>query len=370
VSAHPSSTRLSVDYFDGHSARAHRVSMWLEGDMLQLHGHDVIRQVPLPKVQWPERTRHGLRLAHFSDGGSVQALDATAWDTWARLHQIGEPLVVRAQQSWRWTVLATVVLLLVAVMGYGWGLPLAARALAPLIPTSVDRQIGQAALQAMDQEWLQPSKVPAEAQARLRRQFEAAAERLQASEQARPAKLPLQLHFRQARIGPNAFALPDGSIVVTDELLNTLQGRDDVVLGVIGHEMGHVTQRHGLRALIQTGVLSAATGVVLGDFSTVLAGAPALLGHLAYSRDLEREADDTAIAFLRANHIRPSVMVTLFERLAAYQRKAQGQAASGSSASNPRGEDSTLGIALSSHPADEERMAHFKAADLGPDAQP
>jgi Zn-dependent protease with chaperone function len=340
VNTHHNAMRLSVDYFDGHTARAHRVSMWLEGDMLQLQGPSVIRQVPLPKVQWPERTRHGHRLAHFSDGGSVQAVDTAAWDAWSRLHKLGEPLVVRAQQSWRWTALATLVLLMVAVMGYWWGLPLAARAITPLIPTSIDKQIGQAALQAMDRDWLRPSKVPAAEQARWRSRFEEAALRLQGAWPQGQAAAPLRLYFRQARIGPNAFALPDGSIVVTDELLALLQDRQDVVLGVLGHEMGHVTRRHGMRTLIQTGLLGAASSVVLGDFSSVLAGAPALLGHLAYSRDFEREADESAIDFLRANDIRPSVMVTLFKRLVTHQQKSHGAPSSTPHASTPQDDNS------------------------------
>jgi Zn-dependent protease with chaperone function len=370
VSTQKKAMRLSVDYFDGHVSRAHRVSMWLEGHMLQLHGDDVIRQVPLPKVQWPERTRHGMRLAHFSDGGSIQALDAAAWDEWSRQHRLGEPLVVRIQQSWRWTMLATVVLLMVVVMGYWWGLPLAARAIAPMVPLSVDKQIGKAALQAMDEDWLQPSKLPQHDQARWRSRFAQARHHFEATRPERAA-LPLELHFRQARIGPNAFALPDGSIVVTDELVELLQDREDVLLGVLGHEMGHVAFRHGIRALIQAGLLSTASSVALGDFSSVLAGAPALLGHLAYARDLEREADDTAIAFLRANGIAPSVMVTLFERLARRQQLAQALGApSPKTPASDQAQGQRMGIALSSHPADKERIAHFKNAALNLSEQP
>lgn len=358
-------TRLSVDYFDGHSARAHRVSMWIEGDMLQLSGRELIRQVPLSKVQWPERTRHGIRLAHFTDGGSVQGLDSADWDAWVRQHQLGEPLVVRAQQSWRWTALATVLLLLVTVMGYWWGLPLAARAITPFIPASVDKQVGDAALQAMDQDWLQPSKLPAHEQARWRARFDQALQRQAQAWPSGHAVHPFALHFRRSSMGPNAFALPGGSIVVTDEMVHMLKDREDVLLGVLGHEAGHVRLRHGMRMLIQTGLLGAATSVALGDFSSLLAGAPALLGHLAYSRDLEREADDAAILMLRANGIRPSVMVLLFERLALHQQRGAPPPAD-NPASPPRARPTdTLGIALSSHPADGERIARFKAADLG-----
>lgn len=358
VAPHPT-PKLSVDYFDGITARAYKVSMWIDNGMLQMCGPGLIRQVPLTKVQWSERTRHGARSAHFQDGGSVTAHDSTDWDKWLLAQGLNEPLVVRAQQSWRWTMLATVVLLCVTVLGYWWGLPLAARALTPLVPESVDQQIGTATLHAMDEQWLHASKLDGARQAFWQARF---SEALRQGRQSRRTSAPalnvprVQLHFRQARIGPNAFALPDGSIIVTDELVDLLQDREDVMLGVLGHELGHVSLRHGVRTLVQTGLLSAASGVAFGDFSSVLAGAPALMGHLAYSRDLEREADEAAISFMRANGIRPSVMAVFFQRMQAHQHRKQDE--------HGDSDGGSLGIALSSHPADAERVARFKAADL------
>lgn len=346
---------LLVDYFDGLSTRAHRVGMRIHQGMLQLTGPDLFRQVALNKVQWSERTRHGTRCAHFVDGGLVQSLDNGHWDDWLKAHRLGEPLVVRAQQSWRWTALATCVLLLVAVLGYWWGLPMAARALTPLVPASVDQELGQRTLLAMDEQWLRPSQLGEAVQARWRQKFNDATRQDQSqSTQGTGLAYPtIELHFRAASIGPNAFALPDGSIVITDELMALLQDREDVLLGILGHEMGHVRLRHGLRSLIQTGLLGVVSSVAFGDFSTWLAGAPALMGHLAYSRELEREADDIAITFMRHNQIKPSVMAVFFQRL---------------KASRPSGEE--LGIAFSSHPADDERIARFKAADLGDPVSP
>lgn len=361
-------TRLSVDYFDGITARAHKVSMWVDNGMLQLSGPGLIRQVALAKVQWSERTRHGTRTAHFHDGGSIAAHSSTDWDTWLVGQGLGEPLVVRAQQSWRWTFLATVVLLCVTVLGYWWGLPLAAKALTPWVPESVDQQIGAATLHAMDEQWLQASKLDGRRQAVWQSRFAMALQKSRDAWHATGIRLDVphvQLRFRQARIGPNAFALPDGSIIITDDLVELLQDREDVLMGVLGHELGHVSLRHGLRTLVQTGLLSAVTSVAFGDFSTVLAGAPAVMGHLAYSRDLEREADEASIAFMRANGIHPSVMVVFFERMDDHRRRQQDKTPNHADKDPDEApSNSVLGIALSSHPADTERVARFRAADL------
>lgn len=351
--SHPA--RLAVDHFDGRVAKAHRATMWLEGGMLQLASPESLRQIPLSQVSWPERTRHGPRVAHLANGGSLQALDNPGWDAWCQANGLGDSLVVRAQQSWRWSLLATALLLGVTLSAYLWGLPLAARAVVQVLPTGLDRQVGEGALHALDERLLHPSALPAASQEAIRRSLtQAVAQRFGTQPGGAPA---YQLHFRRSRIGPNAFALPDGSIVLTDELALMLQDRPDVLLGVLGHELGHLRLRHGMRTLVQTGLLGAATSLALGDFSSVLASAPLLLGQLAYSRDFEREADDDAIAFLRANRIPPRVMVTLFERLT---RSAV------SAASGAPGSDDALGIAFRSHPADAERIRHFQTAAATP----
>jgi len=133
---------------------------------------------------------------------------------------------------------------------------------------------------------------------------------------------------------------------------------------VLAHELAHVRQRHGMRLLVQATLLGAATSMALGDFSSLLAAAPALIGQLGYSREFERDADDETIALLRANDVSPLVMVALFEAIA--RPRLPGSAASGG-ASSPREagtptRSTEFGIAFSTHPADDERIARFRAA--------
>jgi len=341
---------VEADYFDGSSARAHRVRLSIAADQLLLQGHGVARQVPLAEVQWPERTRHGKRVAHLRDGGSLQAEHAASWDAWLAAAGVRESRVVRLQQSWRATVVAVLGLLLLATAGYLWGLPWAARVVVAFVPQSVDQSIGDAAWGTIAPRWLTPSALPPERQQSIRAAFASAVERMY-PERKRPT-YELRFHASaQGRLGANAFALPGGRIVVTDELVRLLEGRDDVVLGVLAHELGHVHHRHGMRSLVQVTLLSTATSVAFGDFSSVLGLAPALLGQLGYSRDFEREADEHAVQLLRASDLSPEVMVTLFERLAA-ERPAGREG----------GSRSDIGIAFASHPADAERIRLFREA--------
>ncbi|WP_431095970.1 M48 family metallopeptidase [Polaromonas aquatica] len=373
---------LSASYFDGTSARARPVTLQVEGDHLLVNGEGFHRDVPLRKVRWPERTRHGMRVAHFTDGGSVQCADAEAWDDWSRSSGRRDSLVVTMQQSWRWVAASALALVVLLAALQQWGLPVAARAVVAVTPLSVDNMLGETSLAAIDEHLMRPSRLSAAEQARLREAFAKAVSAMP------PGSVPSwQLVFRRSRIGPNAFALPGGTMVMTDELVE-LVGRDDkVVTAVLAHELGHVRHRHGLRMLVQVTALGGLAAMVVGDFSTVLAGVPVLLGQASYSRDAEREADQEAVRILKAAGISPAVMVTLFERIAAQKdeetKKNDKPGASGSTGNTantaststpgeaaenakPDGklpdQDSWLGIAFASHPTDAERVRFFMDA--------
>src|SRR3954471_11315790 len=95
-----------VDYFDGRSAQAHPVALRLADGALHISGAGMDRSVPVNAVQWPERTRHGQRVAHLTEGGSLEAHDSQAWDDWLRRSGRQEAPVVRVQQSWRGAMLS------------------------------------------------------------------------------------------------------------------------------------------------------------------------------------------------------------------------------------------------------------------------
>lgn len=100
--------------------------------------------------------------------------------------------------------------------------------------------------------------------------------------------------FRNAEeVGPNAFALPSGTIVMLDQLVE-LADDDKEVLGVLAHELGHVERRHSARMMLQTSISGLALTWWLGDVSTLLAAAPGVMLGAKYSRDMETEADEYA----------------------------------------------------------------------------
>lgn len=347
---------IRAQWFDGHSAQARPVRVHLDGGTLTLLDEaDEPHAFALRGVVWPERTRHGQRVAQLPGGGSLVFADAAAFDDWRRAHGGRESWVVKAQQHWRATAAAVLGLVAVVAAAYVWGVPWAAERIVAAVPPALDSRIGDSALAQLREGLLEPSKLPAERQQQWRTRFAALLQQAQqrgAGPRAE-APLPVTLHFAGGgRLGPNAVALPGGHIVVTDELLALLHDSEDAVLGVLAHEYGHVQRQHGLNALVRFTLVSAGTSVALGDFSAVLAGVPALLAHLGYSREAEREADGDAAAVLLATGRDPAAMVLLFERLAERGKSGKGGQADGG--------DGGLPIAFASHPADAERIRFFR----------
>lgn len=171
-----------------------------------------------------------------------------------------------------------------------------------------------------------PSKLSQEEQARLRNWFAK-------MKQPHGDKTNYRLEFRSSRIdpaghpvlGPNALALPNGMIIMTDELVVLAQD-DHAVLGVLGHELGHVRYRHSTRRLLQAMGVGVVVNFLIGDVSSVLAGVPSFLLDQKYSRDFERESDQYAIAMMRANRMPLSPMADLFEKMGDEREYRSGEA--------------------------------------------
>ncbi len=125
----------------------------------------------------------------------------------------------------------------------------------------------------------------------------------------------------------NAFALPGGFIGFHTGLLVTAES-DSEVASVMGHETGHVLQRHLARQLDKQGMntMIALAGVLLGALaasrnpsaaSGLIYGGQALAvqNQLSYSRDAEREADRIGFQILDASGYDVNGAPAFFQRL-------------------------------------------------------
>jgi len=226
------------------------------------------------------------------------------------------------------------------------GVPAAARLIAHRLPASVVQNVGDQTLAMLDRSLFKPSRLESSEQERLKAHFQPL---IQAH-----AHLNLQVGYRQGGpLGANAFALPDGTIIFTDEMVR-LARSDDELLAVLAHEAGHVAHRHGVQRIIQDSLLAFAISAVTGDVSgtsQLFLGLPVVLTELAYSREFEREADRYALRQLQAQAKSPRHFANLMRRLE-QQEKAR----------DPERQQ-RWSTYLSTHPETADRLREFDQAD-------
>ncbi len=141
----------------------------------------------------------------------------------------------------------------------------------------------------------------------------------------------------------NAFALPGGHIVIHSGLLLKASSCEEV-LGVLAHEISHVTLRHHIRGQINQAGITLLIGALFGNdgtLTTILAENSAQLSILKYGRDLETEADLKGWEYLQKANIKPEGMISFFKKLAQEEGKLSG---------------TRLEEFISTHPATNERI--------------
>jgi Zn-dependent protease with chaperone function len=328
---------VPATYYDGQSARPQPVTLALQGDRLIVRGGPVARDEPLAALEISEPLGAAPRVVRFADGAHCEVRAQAAFAGLLRRAGIGDGLVVRLQARWHWALIAVVLTAGTALAGYQWGLPAAAGWLAERLPERLLAGMGESTLAVFDAHVFEASTLPPARQAQLGAAFA----RLVPPSGRLPAH---RIVFRDGGpIGANAFALPDGTLVVTDQLV-ALAEQDEEILGVLAHELGHLDRRHSLRLLIQGSIVGTVVGWYLGDVSSVAAGLPSALLQARYSRDFEAEADDYARRMLEGNGLPPAALARLLARM-----QSAADCATGADSDPFRGY-------LRSHPATEARI--------------
>jgi Zn-dependent protease with chaperone function len=344
---------VGAHYFDGRSAKAHPVVLTLAAGVLSVRGDTIQRDDAITSLRVSEPMGAAPRLISFADGTHCEVRDHQGMAALLAASHYRDGWVVRLQERWRWAAAAVVVTVASISAGYYWGLPAASAWIAYRVPDNVLAQMGSGTMRVLDRAVFASSKLPEDRQQALR----TALERLAAPENARPRYTLLFRHG--GRIGANALALPDGTLVVTDQLV-ALAAHDDEILAVLTHELGHLNRRHGLRMLIQGSIVALVVSWYMGDVSSVAAGLPTLMLQARYSRNHEREADDFAAAMLKANGISPRRLAAMLEKLEASHRSASAtndtNADKHSGPAAERSNRGSIGDYLASHPATRERI--------------
>ncbi len=327
---------IRAHWFDGQSSQPRKVLVVLEPtakgpdllvNLLQSPGA-APRRYAHKDITWPETwsaKRHQRTLiVDLNDGGSLEILEPAQWQAALAAAHFQPSLAQRMQTRWPIFVGVLAIATVGMVTFYKYGTPWAATQLTRFVPLNWETALSAEAMAQMDEGMLKPSKLPKERQTQLSGEFESLLAKTPASLKRYHGYAPqYTLQFRRG-MGANAFALPGGSIVVTDGLVEAAKREnigDDAIIGVLAHEIGHVAHRHTTRMVVEQGVLQTGLGLALGDVSSVISMGSTMLTGLAYQRSHEREADCFAIALLKSSNISTAPMGDLLLAMAAKRGK-------------------------------------------------
>ena len=331
------SNMIRGTYLDGKTSAHKTVEVHFGPETMRILGLEETLEVPLRSVDVSESLGDTHRSILLGDGARIDVPNSPELDQIGGRHGVFS-LVDALERRWAYSALAVVF-----VIGVCWAIvtisiPIAAKHLAAAIPVKLDEAIGTNGLKLLDRFHFEPTGLAEQEQTAILERFRPIVQYAQSDHQFR-------LEFRSGRrVGANAFALPSGIIVITDQLVE-LSANHEELDGVLGHEVGHIVNRHSLRRLLQSSATAMLLATFTGDLaslSSLAASIPTVLVQTGYSRDFEREADRYAYEYLEFANIPARRFTDILQRL---------------EASHGGGVEGPLGY-LSTHPPSSERVEH------------
>jgi Zn-dependent protease with chaperone function len=335
----------SAVYFDGTSNRRRPVTLAFK-DRLELHeppettirwSYDELRRVDSPPRILRVSCLTAPALARLEIRDAAQAAELTA-----RCTRLDENIPGRhgvgAIIGWSLAAAASIVAVVM------FGVPLAADRLAPLVPPSLERRLGDAAEGQVKVLFGGKDCTNKAGQAAFNKLVNAIREAAGMDSSIKTAVVATPV--------PNAFALPGARIYLLNGLLAKAENPDEIA-GVLAHEFGHLSHRDGTRNLIYNGGTSFLIGLLFGDItgSGALIFASRSLVTSSYSREAEYNADTFAIDVMHKLGRSPKPMGQLLFRVTGKEM------------------DKNLSI-LSNHPLTEDRLKRMSDQDRPPSGPP
>lgn len=338
-------------YYDGRSSARYKVELERDGSTLRLRGEGMDMSYPVSSIRISPKVGDARRSIRLPNAALCEIIDSSAFEH--LMGKDGEGTLQR--QLYRWErniplVLLALVMTIVVIAGFiRYGFPEIARHVAYTVPPASEATLGKESLTILDKYLMKPSKLPESRRSEVTALFDKIKESL-------PGAKEYRIEFRDSeQIGANAFALPGGTIIVTDAMVD-LAKRDEELAGILAHESGHIRSRHVLRQVLQGTGIGLLIAVVTGDISSITslsATIPTALINAGYSREFENEADDAAVVYLVKAGIQPKIYADTLAKLQAEHDKRSGEKTDSRSWS-------PMDL-LSTHPVTSERIKRVLA---------
>ncbi len=304
--------KINAKLYDGKSSKEHLVVVEFTNDKRLLIKEFGINE-PLDNIKISTRLGNTDRVIELKDGIRIKSQENDKIDEILNSLKITKSSIHHLERSWKFALfsIATIVIFITFMLTYG--ADYSANFLANRLPQSTLDNASKATLKQLDKSLLHKSNLSNDRKVQILKLFN----KLTNNDKH------YKLHFRSSpKMGPNAFMLPSGDIVLLDELVfldkdPNLYG----VLGVLAHEKGHYIYKHGLKSIIKGTIATAFIAYITGDVSSIITILPTALVSTKYSREFEVQADKYAMSELRRLHIPPKYLANMFKSIQEYSKK-------------------------------------------------
>lgn len=277
-------------------------------------GEETLAAGELGSIDISDRIGRVPRRLTFADGSLFETVDNDAIDAWLNSQSTRRTGWIHELERFHPRLIAFAAVVILLVVGvYRYALPALVEVAVAVTPPVVPELMSASTMKTLDTTVFSPSRLTAGEIERIREGF------LRIAAKSGRGPSGYNLNFRKGGpIGPNAFALPDGTLVITDELIRLADGDRDMVTGVLAHEIGHVEYEHSLRQLYRvagmTGLIMLIAGDVGSGVEEVLTDGTALLA-LSYSREAESQADRHSVELMARAGLDPAAIGRFFALL-------------------------------------------------------
>lgn len=302
-------------YFDGETSSKKDVTLYYKENGLIGFENFNVNDVSFDSVSISSRVGNTPRYINFQNGSLFETNDNAAVDAMVELLSKNSFLgLAHKLESTKSIILLTVITVILFTWSFiQFGIPLFSKQIAEHLPDDASQHMGKGVLEAMDKSWFSKSNLSEERKKRLRVLFKDLLQNIEGNKN-------IELIFRKGgKIRANAFALPNGTIVLTDELIN-LAENDLEIVSIMLHEIGHLENKHSLRAAVQQFSLAMFMMAITGDVSTsssIITAIPVMLVESGFSQEMETEADTYSLGYMIKHNIKTEFFASMMEKLEA-----------------------------------------------------
>lgn len=276
------------------------------------------------------------------DRALIIVTNAPVIDQWIDTKQ-GKKNRVAWMEGSRMAVLLSLILVPLTLFAtFKFAIPTLAVTFADWVPNSVTEMASEHTLLALDKSLLNETQLPEKTQQEYLGYWHDMMNQLSLQH----SEFNIQFRYSE-EFGPNAFALPDGTMVITDQLVELVNNDINLLTAILLHEIGHVQHKHSMRLIAETLGTTLMINLIFGDVSALVelfGGFTSTVIQNQFSQELEWEADNYALQHLSHLGLEKESFALAMESLA--QRAGQ--------------ENSNLDQWLSSHPSISERIENAR----------